>query len=265
VTVLERGPTLLSRQLDERAAELLRDYLEGLGLHILLATETESLRAGKDGHSGADARAGEDGYAGADGRAGEDVRLREVVLRDGRTLPADVFLVAAGITPLVELARESGLEVAKGVVVDDALRSSDPHVFAVGDVAEHRGRTYGLWPAAVEQGEIAAENALGGKRLYEGTVPVTMLKVAGVDLLSIGRFQPQDGDTVIVIEDSEEHSYRKLVIAEDRIVGAILIARQQDAPHVTNAVKDGRDVSGLLEALERGEWGGLAAQEPVAA
>ena len=239
VTVLERGATLLSRQLDERAAELLRDYLEGLGLHISLAAETESL-------------------------SGEE-RLREVVLRDGRTLPADVFLVAAGITPLIELAREAGLEVAKGVVVDDALRSSDPRVFAVGDVAEHRGRTYGLWPAAVEQGEIAAENALGGERLYEGTVPVTMLKVVGVDLLSVGRFQAQDGDTVIALEDSEEHSYRKLVIAEGRIVGAILIARQQDAPHVTAAVKDGRDVSGLREALERGEWEGLAAAEPVAA
>jgi NADPH-dependent 2,4-dienoyl-CoA reductase/sulfur reductase-like enzyme/ferredoxin len=238
VTVLERGPTLLSRQLDERAAELLRDYLEGLGLHISLAVETESLSG--------------------------DERLREVRLRDGRTLPADVFLVAAGITPLIELAREAGLEVAKGVVVDDALRSSDPRVFAVGDVAEHRGRTYGLWPAAVEQGEIAAENALGGERLYEGTVPVTMLKVVGVDLLSIGRFQAQDGDTAIALEDSEEHSYRKLVIAEDRIVGAILIARQQDAPHVTAAVKDGRDVSGLLGALERGEWEGLAAEEPVA-
>jgi NAD(P)H-nitrite reductase large subunit len=172
--------------------------------------------------------------------------------------------VAAGIAPLVELARESGLEVVKGVVVDDALATSDSRVFAVGDVAEHRGRTYGLWPAAVEQGEIAAENALGGARAYEGTVPVTMLKVVGVDLLSIGRFQPQDGDTVIAIEDSEEHSYRKLVIADDRIVGAILIARQQDAPHVTNAVKDARDVSALVPALERGEWDVLA-QEPVLA
>jgi nitrite reductase (NADH) large subunit len=244
VTVLERGPTLLSRQLDERSAELLRDYLEGLGLHISLAAETESLIAAEDN--------------------GSRGRLREVRVRDGRTFPADLFLVAAGITPLVELARDSGLEVAKGVVVDDAMRCSDPRVFAVGDVAEHRGRTYGLWPAAVEQGEIAAENALGGERTYEGTVPVTMLKVVGVDLLSIGRFQQQDGDVVIVIEDSGEHSYRKLVIADGRIVGAILIARQQDAPHVTSAVKEQRDVSALVPALERGEWDVLA-EQPVPA
>jgi NADPH-dependent 2,4-dienoyl-CoA reductase/sulfur reductase-like enzyme/ferredoxin len=242
VSVLERGKTLLSRQLDERAAEILRDYLEGLGLHISLASETVSLHASPD-----------------NGRPG---RLREVRLRDGRTVTADLFLVAAGITPLVELAREAGIEVAKGVVVDDGLRTSDPNVFAVGDVAEHSGRVYGLWPAAVEQGEIAAENALGGQREYHGTVPVTMLKVVGVDLLSVGRFQATDEDTVIALEDSEEHSYRKLVIADGRVVGAILIARQQDAPHVTSAVKDARDVSGVLGALERGEWEVLAG-EPV--
>jgi nitrite reductase (NADH) large subunit len=278
VTVLERSPTLLSRQLDARGAELLRDYLEGLGLHIAVACETESLRSGAGsvpdyaaggGSDSLRAVAEEGSSPDPDGGApAGPTRLREVRLSDGRTLPADVFLVAAGISPLVELAREAGLDVARGVVVDDALRTSDPHVYAVGDVAEHRGRTYGLWPAAVEQGEVAAENALGGERTYEGTVPVTMLKVLGVDLLSIGRFQPQEGEEAIVLEDSEEHSYRKLVIAEGRIVGAILIARKQDAPHVTAAVKDGRDVSGLLDGLRRGEWEGLAQAgtgEPVAA
>ena len=233
VTVLERGASLLSRQLDARAAEMLRDYLEGLGLHISLASESRSL-------------------------ASDGGRLRSVVLADGRTLPADVFLVAAGIAPRVELAREAGLEVGRGVVVDDALRSSDPDVLAIGDVAEHRGRTLGLWPAAVEQGEVAAENALGGARRYEGTVPVTMLKVAGVDLLSIGRFAAQEGDEVIALEDPAEHSYRKLVICDGAIAGAILIARSADAPHVTAAVKDGRDVCGVIEDLRRGEWGVLA-------
>jgi nitrite reductase (NADH) large subunit len=257
VTVLERGAALLSRQLDARAAELLRDYLEGLGLHISLECEVVKLR----GDAGGD---GEDGVGGAGADVGTRARLHEVALRDGRTLPADVFLVAAGIVPLVELAREAGLEVGRGVVVDDALRcADDPHVYAVGDVAEHRGRVYGLWPAAVEQGEIAAENALGGERRYEGTVPVTMLKVLGVDLLSVGRFEGGEGEEVVALEDSQEHSYRKLVIAEGRVVGAILIARQGDAPLVTEAVKEGRDVSGVLEELRRGEWGVLRAGEAV--
>ncbi len=258
VTVLERGAALLSRQLDARAAELLRDYLEGLGLHISLECEAVELRGGGGGADG------EDGVGGAGADVGIRARLREVALRDSRTLPADVFLVAAGIVPLVELAREAGLEVGRGVVVDDALRcAGDPHVYAVGDVAEHRGRVYGLWPAAVEQGEIAAENALGGERRYEGTVPVTMLKVLGVDLLSVGRFAEEEGEEVVALEDSQEHSYRKLVIAEGRVVGAILIARQGDAPLVTEAVKEARDVSGVLEELRRGEWGVLEVGEAV--
>lgn len=268
VTVLERGETLLSRQLDDRAAELLCGYLEGLGLHILLACETASLGTGVAGPGTAEPGVGEAGVgepgAGRSGAADTGTskpgagRLREVRLRDGRALPADLFLVAAGITPLVELARESGIEVGRGVVVDDELRTSDPDVFAVGDVAEHEGRIYGLWPAAVEQGEVAAENALGGHRAYHGTVPVTMLKVVGVDLLSVGRFQAGAGDTVIALEDPEAHSYRKLVIAGGRVVGAILIARQEDAPHVTAAVKEGREVTPILPALERGEWEILA-------
>jgi NADPH-dependent 2,4-dienoyl-CoA reductase/sulfur reductase-like enzyme/ferredoxin len=240
VTVLERGTRLLSRQLDERSAELLREYLEGLGLKIQIGAETASLKS-------------------------EDGRLNGVELKDGRTLPADVFLVAAGITPLVELARAAGIEVGRGVVVDDALRTSADGVFAIGDLAEHRGRIYGLWPAAVEQGEVAAENAVGGARTYEGTVPVTILKVVGVELLSIGRFEGEAGDTVIVLEDGEEHSYRKLVISDGEIVGAILIARQSDAPLVTAAAKDRRDVSALIEQLERGDWECLGAAEPKAA
>ena len=107
-------------------------------------------------------------------------------------------------------------------------------------------------------------NALGGSRTYAGTVPVTMLKVAGVDLLSVGRFAAREGDEVIALENPGEHSYRKLVICEGRIAGAILVARSADAPHVTAAVKDERDVSGIVDALRRGEWKALAG-EPVAA
>ncbi len=240
VTVLAREPKLLSRQLDDRAAELVREYLEGLGLRIAVATETAKV-----------------GAAGG--------RITSVTLKDGRELPADVMLVAAGISPLVTLAQEAGIEVGRGVLVDDELRTSAPGVFAVGDLAEHRGRILGLWPAAVEQGEVAAENAVGGSRAYEGTLPMTALKVVGVDLVSIGRVEPEGSDTVIVLEDAAEHSYRKLVISDGKIAGAILIARQQDVPHVSAAAKDGRDVSALIGELERGNWSCLAADvvEPI--
>ena len=140
-TVLERSRWLLRRQLDERAGELLRGYLGNLGIEVLLEVETAAL---------------EDGSA---------------VLADGRRLPADVFLVAAGIAPSVELARRAGLEVARGVLVDDELRTSDRRIFAAGDLAEWRGSVLGLWPVAVEQAEVAAENAVGGSRAYPGHAP----------------------------------------------------------------------------------------------
>jgi len=191
-----------------------------------------------------------------------DGRLDAVVLADGAPLAADVLLVAAGVSPQVELARKAGLDTGRGVVVDDQLRTSDPDVFAAGDLAEHDGKIYGLWPAAVQQGEIAAENAVGGTRTYAGTVPVATLKVVGVDLMSAGRIEPDEDDIAIALEDTDEHSYRKLVLREGSVIGAILIARPQDAAAVSAAVKECRDVSRAIDELERGDWSSLASERP---
>ena len=238
VSVLERSPSLLRRQLDARAGELLRDYLEGLGIEVLVQAETETVRA--------------------------NGRVRGVSLRDGRRLDADLFLVAAGITPNTKLAHEAGLDVNRGVIVDDELRTSAENVWAAGDVAEHRGQILGLWPTAVEQAEVAAQNLLGGERTYEGTLPVTMLKVVGVSLNSIGRIEQIEGDDAIDLEDPAEHSYRKLLIdADGRIAGAILLGYPNDAPAVQQAVKDGRDVRPHRDALRAGDWSVLSA-EPAA-
>jgi len=220
-TVLERGGWLLRRQLDAAAGALLRGYLENLGIEVLLDAEA----------------------AAVDG---------SVVLVDGRSIPADVFLVAAGIAPSVELARRAGLEVGRGVLVDDHLRTSDERIFAVGDTAEWRGSVLGLWPVAVEQAEVAAENAVGGSRPYSGTVPVTMLKVVGVELLSVGRI---DGPNEIVDADIEGLRYRKLVLDEDgRAAGGILLGHPEHAPAVTAAVRENRPLAQLAGALEAGDW-----------
>ncbi|HEX5621966.1 MAG TPA: FAD-dependent oxidoreductase [Solirubrobacteraceae bacterium] len=204
-TVLERGRWLLRRQLDERAGELLRGYLANIGIEVLLETETAAL---------------EDGHA---------------VTTDGSRVRADVFLVAAGIAPAVELARRAGLATARGVLVDDHLRTSDGRIYAAGDSAEWRDEILGLWPVAVEQAEVAAENAVGGDRAYAGTVPQTMLKVVGVELLSIGAIT---GPNERVDEDAESLRYRKLVADEDgRVVGAILLGHPEQVPTVTAAVR----------------------------
>ena len=215
-TVLERGPWLLRRQLDAAAGALLRGYLENLGIEVLL-----------------DARA-------------ESIEDHAVTLADGRAVPADVFLVAAGIAPAVARARRAGLEVARGVVVDALLRTSDERILAVGDAAEWRGSVLGLWPVAVEQAEVAAENAVGGARTYAGTVPVTMLKVVGVELLSVGAIE---GATEIADADEGALRYRKLVLdADGRAAGAILLGHPGLAQAVTAAVRERRPV-GTWEAL----------------
>ncbi len=232
VAVLERGGSLLRRQLDERGGELLRGFLEGLGLEIVTGAETV-------------------------GVSGEG-RLRQVTLKDGRTLPGDLLLVAAGVTPNIELAREAGLTVNRGVRVDDYLRTSDPVIYAAGDIAEHRGQVYGLWPVAAEQAQIVAVNCLapgGAEKPYEGSIPSTLLKVVGVDMASVGQFDaPSAGAVVIVLEEPEARRYRKLVVQDGLLVGAILLGYPLLAPVVTAAVKRHADVSAMLPDLHAGRW-----------
>ena len=134
------------------------------------------------------------------------------------------------------------------------MRTSDPAIFAAGDVAEFEGRIWGLWPMAVEQGRIAALNALGGDEPYVEAAPVTMLKVTGADLLSAGRFEPDEGDEVIALEDAADHRYRKLVLRDGVIVGAVLFGYPLEAPGVSAAMKSGRDLSTQLDALRAGDW-----------
>jgi NADPH-dependent 2,4-dienoyl-CoA reductase/sulfur reductase-like enzyme/ferredoxin len=232
-TVLERSERLLRRQLDERAAELLHRYLEGLGISVWTQAETAEVS-----HNG---------------------RVGEVVLKDARTAEAEVLIAAAGIAPNLELAKEAGLETNRGVIVDDHMRTSDERIFAAGDVAEFHGQVAGLWPAAVDQARVAAEAAvLAETSPYQGTVPVTVLKVVGVDLTSIGEIEPRsEDDEVLVQEDESELRYGKLLISDGQIIGAILLGYSREVAHVTSAVKQGWDVTPVLDALRAGRWDAL--------
>ena len=233
VGVLERSDRLLRRQLDKAGSRLLRSYLESTGIEVIPNAECRA----------------------SQGRG----QLQEVVLKDGRTLGCDVLLVAAGITPNSGMAEAAGLKIKKGVVVDDGMRTSDPSIWAVGDVAEHRGQIYGLWQAAIDQAKAAAENIAGGSAEYSGTIPVTALKVVGIDVASMGRFEAtSEEDIEIVQEDTAENRYRKLVISEGKLVGAILIGYPRDVPTVSAAVKGRADVSTYLDQLRSGNWSALA-------
>ncbi|HWT25112.1 MAG TPA: FAD-dependent oxidoreductase, partial [Solirubrobacteraceae bacterium] len=240
-TVLERGDRLLRRQLDKRASRLLQGYLEGLGLEILTDAQTAAVSA-----SG---------------------RVREIALADDRAVPADLFLVAAGIAPNAELARDAGLDVGRGVLVDERMRTSDPEILAAGDVAEHAGRVHGLWPVAVEQAEVAADNAVGGDKEYRGSVPVTILKVVGIELTSIGRFEGEPGDKEIALVEAGGR-YRKLVVRDGRVIGAILLGYSREVAAVRTAVSRGFRVDHVLDELRAGRWDvleGLGGEQPLLA
>ena len=235
VTVLERGGRLLSRQVDEYCSELVDAHFARIGMQVLYRAETESL-------------------------AGQD-RVRGVTLKDGRTLGCDVFLAAVGIRPNVELARQAGITVNRGVVVNDRMETSAPGVFAAGDVAEHGGQVFGLWPIAAKQGEAAAVNALGGNLELTSEVPATILKGVGLDLFSIGRPAAQPGDQVVVDEDPDPSapSYRRLVLSDGRAVGGIVLGNHpEDVAAVTAAVKNRAEIPpAQLADLRRGDWGRL--------
>ena len=233
VSVLERSTALLRRQLDETGARFLRQYLEGVGLHIVTEAETAAIHG--------------------------QGRVQQVTLKDGRTLPCDLFLVAAGIRSEIDLAKQIGLMVKRGVVVDAQMRTSDPAIFAAGDVAEFNGQTLGLWPVAVSQAETAAANAVApinvAPATYSEIVPVTMLKVVGVDLTSIGQIEAKGAnESELVFSEPAENRYRKLVIADDKVVGAILLGYPALAPAVAEISKQGLDISSHLTALRKGDW-----------
>ena len=180
-------------------------------------------------------------------------------LHDGRRLEAHILLVAAGIQPNVDLARDAGLRVKRGVLVDDRMRTDDPTVLAAGDVAEHDGQLPGLWPTAVAMAEVAADTAAGGDKVYTGGVPVTILKVVGIELTSIGSFEPTSPDDVVIaLEGDGGTKYRKLVISRGRIVGAILLGYAREVAPVRAAITRKTDVSAHVDALRAGRWEVLA-------
>jgi nitrite reductase (NADH) large subunit len=233
VLVLDRGPWPLSRQLDEHAGALLWEMLEDLGIEVVPRTEAQSVLA--------------------------DGQVTGVELIEGGSIDADLCLIATGIVPNAELAEAAGLDVAAGISVDDGMRTSDPHIFAVGDVVDHGGRRYGLWPACVEQAQVAAANMVGGEMAYRVTAEPARLKVPGIDLLSIGVVDAPAGEArTIVVSADGTRRYRKLILEEGRLTGAIVLGSPELFDDVTSAVESRVDLGSELDALEHGKWQALS-------
>lgn len=214
VTVVQHSERLLERQLDERGSALLERYFLGLGVSVLLGAAPSAVR--------------------------EDNGGLALALADGEAVPAEIVVVCTGIRPQIDLAAAAGLEVARGIVVDEHLRTSDPAVYAAGDIAEYDGAIYGLWPVAVAQAEVAAANAVGDVRRYEPQPPVTILKGVGLSAKAIGDVEGREGDEITVREPSEDEvRYSKVVRRDGVPVGAVLIGDWPDAAEIIDAVAAG--------------------------
>ena len=197
VTLIHLMDRLMERQLDAQAAALLKSLVEAKGIEILLDANTTRI-------------------------LGEN-RVEGVELADGRSIEADTVIFAAGIRPNITLARDAGIAVNRGIAVDDRLQTGAPDIFALGECAEHRGICYGLVEPAYEQARVLAQHLAGRTAAYHGSVVATNLKVSGVSVFSAGDVLGDETSENIVLSDVRRGAYKKLVLHEGRLTGAVLV------------------------------------------
>jgi nitrite reductase (NADH) large subunit len=240
VTVVHIFDTLMERQLDRAAAALLKDSLEARGLKFHMPAKTVALLGAPSLPSPADA--GE----------GTDVRSRVAAIRfdDGRELAADLVVMAAGIRPNVDLAKAAGLRCDRGVLVNDTMQTFDPSIYAVGECVQHRNSTYGLVAPLFEQANVCATHlAEFGIGRYTGSMVSTQLKVTGIDLFSAGDFLGGPASENLVMRDPKRGIYKRLVIENDKVRGAVLYGDVKDGPWYFELMTQGRDVGALRDKL----------------
>jgi nitrite reductase (NADH) large subunit len=240
VTVLHLMPTLMERQLDPAAAHLLQAAIEKRGIKVRIKANTHAI-------------------------LGDD-KVTAVKLDDGTELPADIVVMAVGIRPSTALAKEAGLDVNRGILVNDQLVTSDPSIFALGECAEHRAAVYGLVAPLYEMARTIAEALSGREALYAGSVTSTKLKVTGIDLYSGGDFADANDREEVVLRDAARGIYKRLVIKDNRIIGIVMYGDTSDGPWFFDKLKKGEDISEQREMLIFGQaYAGGTPLDPTAA
>lgn len=224
VEVVHLHHYLMERQLDEEAAKMLRQELEQQGMRFLMQKVTTKIS----------------------GRS----RVKKLKFKDGSETEADLVVMAVGIKPNTVVAIESGIEVNRGIVVNDTLQTSIKNVYAVGECAEHRNIVYGLVAPLWEQGKVLAGHLTGlnQEKVYEGSVLSTKLKVSGVNVFSAGEFFDSTNSKSIRIQDEFTGVYKKVIIRENRLIGAVLYGDTSEGTKLFNMIQSGEDVSGLSSA-----------------
>ncbi|RED65754.1 nitrite reductase large subunit NirB [Cohnella lupini] len=224
VSVVHINPYLMERQLDETAAKMLQKELEQQGMKFLLRKNSGAILGKK--------------------------RVRALSFTDGTEAEADLIVMAVGIRPNVELAKSSGIEINRGIVVNDWLETSVERIYAVGECAEHRGIAYGLVAPLYEQGSVLAKKLAGLETTgYAGSVTSTKLKVSGVDVFSAGRYDEPEGSRSLRYQDEVDGVYKKIVIQNDKLIGAVLFGDTNDGAKLFSIIKSGESVVGREKEL----------------
>lgn len=228
VTVVHIMDTLMERQLDAPAAEMLKKSLEERGMNFLMGAQTEAI-IGKD-------------------------RVEKLRFKDGTEINTDLVVMAVGIRPNFNLAEKAGIHCERGIVVSDTMQTFDPRIYAVGECVQHRGVTYGLVAPLFEMAKVCA-NHLGqhGIGRYVGTVTSTKLKVTGIDLFSAGDFSGDENTEELVFQDAARGVYRKLVVQDNRIKGAVMYGDTIDGSWYFDLMRDATDISDFRENLLFGQ------------
>ena len=221
VTVVEFFPRLLPRQLDVDGAKRLQETMEGMGFAFRLGAKTREV-------------------------TGEG-RITGVLLEGGEHLPCEMVIISAGVRPNQSLAKDLGLDHDKGIKVDERLRTSRPDVYAAGDVVEHKGMVYGIWPASMEQGKCAGINMAGGDALYQGTTMANTLKVVGIDLASAGEIDAESKFQSRVL--SAGGVYKKVIMDQNRVIGCIMLGDTDQFGKVVKAISEKKDASETIGVI----------------
>jgi len=241
VTVLHHTAVLMDRQLDAPAAHLLRQAIETRGIDVLLEANTVEI-------------------------LGEDGRVTGVKLADGIVIDAELVVMAVGIRPATQLAEAAGLAVNRGILVDDDMRTSDPHVWALGECVEHRETVYGLVAPLYEMADVLAANLAGGNLAYTGSMLSAKLKVNGIALFSAGDFSGGDVCDEIVLRDAAAGIYRRIVMEADRIVGIVMMGDTTDSAWYFDKLRRNESIEDGRDSLIFGQaFAGAAEMDPTAA
>lgn len=228
VTVIHLLDSLMERQLDKPASAMLKATLEEKGLSFMMEAQTAEI-------------------------TGND-RVQGVRFADGSELEADLVVMAVGIRPNMKLAEEAGIHCEKGVVVNDTMQTYDPKIYSVGECVQHRNICYGLVAPLFEQAKVAANHLANiGIGRYEGSVTSTKLKVTGIDLFSVGDFNEQEGDETLVLRDPAMGMYKKLVVRDNKIKGAVMYGDTLDGTWYFQLLRENSDISAFRNTILFGQ------------